>query len=138
MRRDYVSVDVETDGGNPPCLRLTVEGPGGALPRGLRDREGELGGEDVDVAVRHGDDEAVLSIARRLTGEFLVEANVDATAIDGLVSAARERSGDPRYVLDVVGEDVDGFRLDERTLLVYDADGNLEREASLIPSGVEL
>lgn len=145
MRRDYLTVrvnpdDGESDGDHLPVLRIALDPPEEALPASIRDLDrSTLSGEDVDVALRRGrDGDAVLSIARRLTGEFILEANVTVGAIEDLVAAAIDRPGDARYIVIVSGADLDPIRLEKRTLLVYDADGNLERDASLIPSGVEL
>lgn len=136
-----VAVDVEGgDADGPPALRIRVEGTEETLPSALRDlADRDLTGDDVDVALRLGDgDDAVLSIARRLTGEFLLEANVPATEIAALVDAASDRQGDTQYLVVIEGDAVTNRRLENQTLLVYDADGNLVRDASLIPSGVEL
>lgn len=143
MRRDDVAVAVDVDGGDTdglPALRIRVEGTEDSLPRALRELgAGRLTGDDVDVALRRGDgEEAVLSIARRLTGEFLLEANVPAADIAALVDAATARSDGTRYVVVIEGEGLERRSFENQTLLVYDTDGNLERDASLIPSGVEL
>jgi hypothetical protein len=147
MRRDNLTVDVHLGGGgdgdSPPTLRVTVDpstdGPSDGL---LRPGDEALDGDDVDVALRRGDDEiGVISVARRLTGEYLLEANVDCEAVEALVAAADDATGETRYRL-VVDEDASDrspdHTFEKRTLLVYDAAGNLERETSLIPSGVEL
>lgn len=145
MRREYLTVTVDTDGterdgDQPPEIVIDIEGPAGALPQFLRsDDAPSLDGTDVDVVLRRGvDGEAVLSLARRLTGEFLLEANVDAPAIESLVSAASDNREEPRYRVRIDGDDVRSQSFEKRTLLVYDAEGNLDRETSLIPSGVEL
>jgi hypothetical protein len=147
MRRDNLSVDVHLGGGSegdsPPTLHVTVDrstdGPADDL---LRPGTEPLDADDVDVALRRGDDDAgVLSIARRLTGEYLLEANVESEAIEALVAAAGDATGEKRYRV-VIDEDPpdrsSDHNFEKRTLLVYDAAGNLERENSLIPSGVEL
>ena len=146
MRRDYLTVQVNPDGGEtgdrPPVLRISLDCPPDGVPAAIRDLDGTtLSGEDVDVALRRGDDgdgEAVLSIARRLTGEFILEANVADADIEELVAAALDRPGEARYRVRIGGADLDPIQLEKRTLLVYDPEGNLERDASLIPSGVEL
>lgn len=146
MRRNNLSVDVHLGGGDgdsPPTLHVTVDrstdGPADDL---LRAGDESLDADDVDVAFRRGDDDSgVLSIARRLTGAYLLEANVECEAIEALVTAAGDGTGEKRYRLVVDEEHPDGspgHTFEKRTLLVYDAAGNLERENSLIPSGVEL
>lgn len=146
MRRDYLTVHVDTGGDEPggdrpPVLRIELDCPAEAVPAEVRDLErSSLSGEDLDVALRRDetDDEAVLSVARRLTGEFLLEANVAVATTEDLVAAALDHPGEARYLVTVAGADLDPIEFEKRTLLVYDADGNLLRDASLIPSGVEL
>ena len=143
MRRDYVTVEVVLDEGgddSPPVLAVTVDEGAATVPEVFTEpADSPLEAGDVDVALRRdGDGGGVLSIARRLTGEFLLEANVDPEAIAELVEAAGARHGETRYRLVLGGDSRPERSLGKRTLLVYDADGNLEREASLIPSGVEL
>ena len=144
MRRDYLTVQVHHDGGEtgdrPPVVRIAMDCPPEAVPAAIRDLDATtLSGEDVDVALRRGDDgEAVLSIARRLTGAFILEANVAVADIEALVAAALDRPGEARYRVTIGGADLEPIEIEKRTLLVYDPDGNLERDASLIPSGVEL
>jgi hypothetical protein len=142
MRRDHFTLaveDADPRGSDPPSLAVRYDGPVGELTAHLT-ADGTLpSGEDVDAAFRRvaADDEAgVFSLTRRLTGEFLLEANADADAIQSLVDAARDRSGAYRIRIDrpEAGEVV----LETETLLVYDPDGNLLRKDSLIPSGVEL
>ncbi len=130
----------DVDGETPPVLAITVDEGAAAVPEVLRATGADgITDDDVDVALRRdGDGEGVLSIARRLTGEFLLEANVETADIEALVEAASDRRGETRYRLHLDGKGTTGTTLEKRTLLVYDAEGNLEREASLIPSGVEL
>ncbi|MEF8855332.1 MAG: DUF5793 family protein [Haloarculaceae archaeon] len=145
MRRDYLTVRVDTGGDEPgsdrpPVLRIDLDCSAGAVPPEVRDIErSSLSGEEFDLALRRDEtDEGVLSVARRLTGEFLLEANVSVATIEDLVGAALDRPGEARYQVSVAGADLEPFAFEKRTLLVYDADGNLLRDASLIPSGVEL
>lgn len=146
MRRDYFTFGLdhvaEKTDGKP---RVTIEFDGPSEDAGTR-----LTPErDVDVAFRFqtpvdtDDADGVFSVADRVTGEFLLEVNVDATAIHTLIDAARayeETHGETdscySVVLEANGERV--FEMDKRTLLVYDTEGNLRRQHSLIPSGVEL
>lgn len=88
------------------------------------------------------DSTGVFAVTDRVTGEFVLEVNAPTEEVLSFVDAARE--ADPS------GEDGDGhYRIrietdrgpvafDKRTLLVYDHDGSLLRQHSLIPSGVEL
>ena len=118
----------------------------------LRDRltgtDGQLlDAEETDVAFRlqgDPDDDAtgVVGVTNRLTGDFVLELNEDADDVLRFISAAREYGrhdgSEGRYHVEI---DVDGEPLvtyDKETFLVYDAEGNLLRHESLIPSGVEL
>ena len=146
MRRDYFTlglrnVDDAADG--QPMVHVEYNGPSDAFETRLTSEAA------VDVAFRFQtpvDDSAasgVFSIADRMTGEFVLEVNADATEILTLIDAARaygEATNDTTKEYSVRIEQ-DGERLfetDKRTLLVYDQDGSLLRQHSLIPSGVEL
>jgi len=150
MRRDYVTLDlrhVDPDGDRLPTAVLRYDGPTDLLEERLTDAVGDpLDRERVDVAFRlqTADDDAtgVLSLTNRVTGEFVVEVNADAESVRELVEAAR-REDDPddadgcyRVVVEREGETVATY--EKHTLLVYDDEGSLLRQHSLIPSGVEL
>ncbi|WP_123532940.1 DUF5793 family protein [Halosimplex salinum] len=152
MRRDYVTLDLrnaDQDGDHLPTAVLTYEGPTDLLEERLTDAGGEpLDREAIDVAFRFqtatddADADGVFSLTNRVTGEFIVEVNADAASVRDLVDAAR-RDDDPEdadgcYRVDVRrdGEQVASY--EKRTLLVYDDEGGLLRQHSLIPSGVEL
>ena len=152
MRRDYVTLDlsnVDQDGDHLPTAVLTYEGPTDLLEERLTDAVGDpLDGESVDVGFRFqsdrdADDAAgVLSLTDRVTGEFVVEVNADAETVRTLVDTARSED-DPddtescyRILVRRDGETVASY--EQRTLLVYDGEGSLLRQHSLIPSGVEL
>jgi len=86
------------------------------------------------------DSEGVVGVTNRYTGDFILELNETATDVLPFIHAARDSAGDEdaRYRVEI---DVDGERLvtyDKHTFLVYDHEGNLLRNESLIPSGVEL
>ncbi|MFB6140879.1 MAG: DUF5793 family protein [Halosimplex sp.] len=150
MRRDYVTLDIrhaDQDGDHLPTAVLTYEGPTALLEERLNDAAGDpLERERIDVAFRHqstGDGEAggVFSLTNRVTGEFIVEVNADAESVRELVDAARRDDSDDadgcyRVVVERDGETVASY--EKRTLLVYDEEGSLLRQHSLIPSGVEL
>jgi hypothetical protein len=151
MRRDYVTLTVrlpDRDETDRPIVELAFDGPENLLEQRLQSSDGDtLSGEDVDVAYRlqtpveDDDPTGVFSLTHRLTGEYLLEANVEADTILDLVNAAKAaadpdgRGGCYRIELQ---EDGRSWQFDSGTLLVYDQSGSLLRQHSLIPSGVEL
>lgn len=156
MRRDYFTlqvrhaawIDDETAEPALPKLRITYEGPVTPLAELLRHPDGRITAEELDVTYRLQDPledpEAVgvLSLTNRQTGEYILEVNAPASTIVPFLRAARdygttiaETDGRFRIELDI-GDDRHTF--DKRSLLVYNADGSLLRQHSLIPSGVEL
>lgn len=148
MRRDYVTLDIsqaDQDGDHLPTAVLSYDGPTDLLEERLTDPAGDpLDRERIDVAFRRqsGDAGGVFSLANRMTGEFIVEVNAEASSIRTLVDAAR-RDDDPddadgcyRVVVRRDSEEVASY--EKRALLVYDDEGSLLRQHSLIPSGVEL
>lgn len=156
MRRDYFTLEADHDdpdawGDEPavPTVTVSFEGPAGELTERLVDVAGDrLDAEMIDVAYRlqdavdATDARGVVSVTNRHTGEFILELNADAEDVLGFVKAARaygkRTDGDARYrVRLVVGGDV-WSTYEKSTLLVYDREGSLLRQHSLIPSGVEL
>lgn len=148
MRRDYFDANVHTpdDEQDNPVITIDFDGPEGLLSERLVRGDGTLDASEIDVTYRlttsvDADEAAgVLSVANRLTGEFLLEANVEPEAIYSMVTAVKRTTGDddPRYRLRLVDSDGESSTYDKETLLVYDADGSLLRQKSLIPGGVEL
>lgn len=158
MRRDYFQLDVEnidwveTDGDpEKPLVQIDFRGPEESLRERLAGTEGSLlDAEETDVAYRlqdtidNPDATGVVSVTNRITGDFVLELNEEADGVLRFIRAAREYgqyAADPdegRYRVEI---SVDGEHLvsyEKQTFLVYDADGNLLRGQSLIPSGVEL
>lgn len=152
MRRDYVSLDVRhVDGESEelPTVVLDVDEPTGLLEERLTaGAEDRLDADRLDVAFRlrapvdEDDASGVFSLSNRITGEFVLEVNAGTAAVLDLVGSARDHD-DPdghdasyRVILREDGEPVTVY--EKRTLLVYDDEGNLLRQHSLIPSGVEL
>jgi hypothetical protein len=156
MRREQFTLDVTNvawiNGDyapEMPCLRITFDGEPAALRSRLTDAHGEANNaSEIDVTVRlQGDVDAdetagVVAITSRVTGDYLLEVQIDATAVVTFTRAARrfgERSeGTSRYRVQLFadGEAVGDY--EKRTLLVYSKDGDLLRHHSLIPSGVEI
>ncbi|AZQ14321.1 DUF5793 family protein [Halorubrum sp. PV6] len=153
MRRDYFDLTVEgVDAGagqqGTPLVRIDFHGPDDLLRDRLVGTGGDLlDAEDIDVAFRlreplssADDAEGVVAVTNRYTGDFILELNETATDVLPFIHAARDSAGDDdaRYRVEI---ETDGERLvayDKDTFLVYDHEGNLLRNESLIPSGVEL
>ena len=155
MRRDSYRLEVSNvawleAGEDPrqPALDVQVDEDPEMVQGRFRHDGDPLASSDVDVTFRFlgsGEDAAdggVLAIANRVTGEFLLEVDADGTDLQRFVTAARryaERTDDPaRYRVRVVATGEAVVDLEKRTLLVYASDGELLREHSLIPSGVEI
>jgi hypothetical protein len=158
MRRDYFELDVdhidwvEADGTpEKPLVRIDFHGPEETLRDRLTDADGELLEDgETDVAFRLQGDvndpgaAGVVSVTNRITGDFVLELNEDADDVLRFIRAAREYGKseaddeDGQYRVEIRTDDGDTVVYEKRTFLVYDADGNLLRGHSLIPSGVEL
>lgn len=157
MRRDYFTLDVSNvdwvdEDGDPakPTVEIDFEGPASTLKGRLQGTEGDfLDAEGTDVAYRlqspleDSDATGVVSVTNRVTGDFIIELNEEADNVLTFIRAARRygeevSDSDGRYEVRIY---VDGDELvvyDKRTFLVYNNEGNLLRQHSLIPSGVEL
>jgi hypothetical protein len=152
MRRDYFTLDVTNVDGDTetaPVVRIDFDGPSEQLVGRLTGEDGELlDGSELDVAYRlHGpvndeDTGGVVAVTNRVTGEFVLELNAPARDVVRFVDAARAFGKtvdtDTRYDVEVVVDDEPVVEYEKSTLLVYDPDGGLLRQHSLIPSGVEL
>ncbi len=148
MRRDNFTVTArppDADVGSP-TLDIEYTGPATTLTTQLTAENGELyPSEEIDTAFRLQDslDEddvmGVFSLTHRVTGEYLLEVNVDAETILELVRAARDADGNTgSYRVRLERSDDDPIDHEMDSLLVYDSEGDLLRQHSLIPSGVEL
>lgn len=157
MRRDYFTLEVidagwvDTDGSpTMPKLEISYEGPRETLKSVFLTADDELPpASAVDISLRlQGpiDDPSsmgVMSLSDRLTGDFLVEMNVQLEPMLDFIRAAR-RYGETvsdsagRFAVTVHVDEDNQVTFEKRTLLVYNSDGNLLRQHSIIPSGVEL
>jgi hypothetical protein len=157
MRRDYFELDVSnvdwvdgSDSPEKPNVVIEFAGAEEELRERLTDNTGSLlDARGTDAAFRLTDDvddpeaSGVVSVTNRITGDFVLELNVDAEDVLQFVRAARRYGestddGDGRYRVEIR---VDGDELvvyEKATFLVYSSDGDLLRGHSLIPSGVEL
>ena len=157
MRRDYFTLDVHgvewvDTGGEPeqPGVVIDFEGPKSLLRERITDTDGEfLDASTIDVSFRLqtdvDDDEAmgVVSVTNRFTGDFVLELNVEAEHVITFIRAARkfgQYAGEntDRYEITIRIDREDVATYGKQTFLVYDRDGELLRQHSLIPSGVEL
>jgi len=139
MRRDYFTVDVKqrpADGS--PTISIDYDGPAGVLRDRLRRAGTTLDADDIDVTFRRQPDTetGVLSLTDRVTGDFVLEVTAGSQAIDELVETAQNQDGE--YAVGLTGDDGSSLSYTKETLLVYDHNGSLLRQRSLIPTGVEL
>lgn len=141
MRREDFTV--ETEDGEYPTLVVRFDGTARELQDRLDDDGDTRDVTDLDVAYRRtpGDDvDGVLGVTDRVTGEFIFEAVATIETIRAVVEGATPPADgdDPRYRLRVEYGQDDPLVADKHTLLVYDADGDLDRSHSLIPGSVEI
>lgn len=156
MRREQFSLEftnvawVEEEG-TPglPTMVVTVEPGDSSIESQLKDSRGDwLAASDIDVSVRLmeaadlSNATGVVAVTNRVTGEYGFECNVSVDDFLQFVTAARrygEQTEDPhRYQLEITTGDEAIASYQKRTLLVYSNDGDLLRQHSLIPSGVEI
>lgn len=153
MRRDYFTLDVDRGAGDTakPVVTVSFDGPEDPFEDRLTDDSGApLEADQVDVSYRLQDGEGlepdatgVFAITNRITGDYVLEANVGGSAVLDLVEAARAYGNaadtdDDRYRVVVRIDGRETLAHEKSTFLVYDRDGELLRQHSLIPSGVEL
>jgi hypothetical protein len=157
MRRDYFTLEVDNvdwveDDGSPgkPSVTIDFEGPASTLRERLTAPDGELlVAAETDVAYRlqsgldEPDAEGVVSVTNRITGDYVLELNEDADGVLRFIRAAREYGKDSdgddgHYDVTILIDAEHVASYEKNTFLVYDQDGNLMRQHSLIPSGVEL
>lgn len=148
MRRDHFTVAAESldpADADSPTLDIEYDGPKETLTAQLTEDSGEqITASEIDAAFRYQDDReaddamGVCSLTHRVTGEYLLEVNAAGEDILDLVAAAREETDEGSYRVRIHRSDGEPIVYDLDALLVYDAEGNLLRQHSLIPSGVEL
>ena len=141
-------LDSETDPDKP---RLTISQDDSAAVRSNRivtDEGDPLEASEIDVAVRLRDSleatnpTGVVAITNRITGEYVLECETGADSLLTFVRAARtyeDLEGDSAgYELVVEVGDETLATYEKRTFLVYGESGELLRNRSLIPSGIEI
>lgn len=148
MRRDYVTLDVrhtDADDDVVPTVALTVDEATDLLDERLLGDD-RIDADGIDAAFRlrtavdDDDADGVFSLSNRITGEFVLEVNADASDVLEVVDLARtdDANGEGCYRIEIRHEGEQLAVYEKRTLLVYDSAGSLLRQHSLIPSGVEL
>jgi hypothetical protein len=157
MRRDQFTMTVQNPDGRPPILDIVYDGPVEELHERLGEDRESLTADDLDAAFRRlepsgadGDDadstdsmintddpEGVFSLTHRLTGAYLLEVNVDAETIRDVVAGARDID-EPQYQVRIRPDEGRSSVYEMSALFVYNSEGELLRQRSLIPSGVEL
>jgi hypothetical protein len=164
MRREDITLAVShagridsTDDPRQPTLSLLLDDHAETLARRLESEDGEtLSASEIDVTVRlHADLQdpdatGVVAVTNRITGEYVLECNADAETVIEFARAARRygetTDGDALYRVELcagadAGSETSATTVaahEKRTLLVYGESGELLREHSLIPSGVEI
>lgn len=154
MRREYFDLHVHnTDwvaaDGEPrkPTVVIDFDGPSEVLEARLAGHDGFVNAEETDVNYRFHEDgpegQGVLSITNRITGDFVLELNTDTHAVLDFIRAARAygeatANGDGRYQVTIHHKGEQLLTHEKSTFLVYNHEGNLVRQHSLIPGGVEL
>lgn len=135
-----------------PQLGIHYEGDISTLRSGLAtapySEDAAIEPREIDITVRlhgspddHGAD-GVVAVTDRVTGEYLLELNVDANQVLSFITAARrygeQTDGAAQYTVHIHTQDGEAMVFEKETLLVYADDGELLRQYSLIPSGVEI
>lgn len=156
MRREQFSLAVtdvawvDTDEApRLPTVTLRFDGePDPLRERLLGGNDEPAAAEDADLTVRlqrsseTGDAQAIVALSHRLTGDYILELSADPETVLAFTRAARRYAdaddAGPKYRARIVARDEELAALEKDTLLVYGPDGELLRQHSLIPGGVEL
>ncbi|MFB6229359.1 MAG: DUF5793 family protein [Halobacteriales archaeon] len=165
MRREDITLAVShvgrvdsDDDPRQPTLSLLFDDDAETLARRLESEDGEtLSASEIDVTVRlHADLQdpdatGVVAITNRITGEYVLECNTVVKTVIEFARAARRygelTDDDALYCVELCAGADGGSETsatttvaahEKRTLLVYGESGELLREHSLIPSGVEI
>lgn len=135
-----------------PTLGIHFDGEASTLRDELSkttdDAESAREPREIDITVRlHGSPDdgkagGVVAVTDRVTGEYILELHVDADDVLTFITAARrygeQMDNTARYSVQLSAADGEAGVYEKRTLLVYGDDGELLRQYSLIPSGVEI
>ena len=132
-----------------PTVTISYAGEPAKLRQGLlKVTEEAPNGADADLAVRlqrsadSGKAEAIVSLTHRLTGDYILELAAEPETVLTFTRAARRygqvTEDGSRYRARIVAGDNELAAFEKGTLLIYGPDGELLRQHSLIPGGVEL
>lgn len=156
MRREDISLAVSNVGWlnaeeapRQPTLSVRLAEGSETLVERLQTKGGEpLDADETDVTFRlhdeaeHDDARGVVAVTNRITGEYVLECNAAASEVLEFVRAARrygEETGETAlYRIELSAGEETIAVYEKRVLLVYGQAGELLREHSLIPSGVEI
>lgn len=156
MRREQFSLEVANvawieSNAEPrlPTLTIEYEGDGEVLRerlRGANDNLATAGTADLAVRLQRsadsGEAEAVVALTHRLTGDYILEVTATPAVVLSFTKAARRygeaANGGPKYRARLVAGRDEVAVFEKETFLVYGPDGELLRQHSLIPGGVEL
>ncbi len=155
MRREHFTLDVsnvdwvETDAEpKKPSVSINFTGPSTQLRERLTGPDGAtLTAEETDATLRlqgplGEETDGVVSVTNRVTGDFILELNEKAPNVLSFIRAARgygESAADEgRFAVTLRLDGEEFVTYEKRMFLVYDENGNLLRQHSLIPGGVEL
>lgn len=156
MHRDKLSArvgDIEwfDTGQQPskPTFIITFDGPASDLrSRFQRPGSEQYTPADIDIfyrphpSARPAASSGVLGLSDGMTGDYLLELNLGSDVIETLVAAVRQYASaaeaGPRYSVELWAGDHQLGTFDKETLLVFNADGELVRQRSLPPDGLEI
>lgn len=161
MRREDITLAVSDvgrvdsdDDASRPTLSLLLDDDPGTLARRLESEDESLSAGEIDVTVRLNAEiqdsggTGVVAVTNSITGEYVLECNTDVETVIEFARGARQygeaTDDDALYTVELcAGDGIDGnattvATYEKRTLLVYGESGELLREHSLIPSGVEI
>ena len=156
MRREQFTLEMlhvewVDEGTDPeqPVVSISFDGDQLSIKPRLTANDGDiLDDQTIDISIRLQDAPenappgGVIAVTNREIGEYIAEINVDMEEMLTFITAARrygESTDDiARYAARINTDEGTIASFEKRTLLVYSNDGELLRQHSLIPSGVEI
>ncbi|MFW6436532.1 MAG: DUF5793 family protein [Halococcoides sp.] len=140
MYREDFTVRTRTGDRGRPVVAIEYDGP----RERLLDRvdsvtTAPIGPDDLELAIRPAPatkGAAVLAITGTATGAYLLETPVDHNAFEAVTTSARDRGVETVAVV-IRPIEGDPVEFDTRTILLYDDAGQIRRDRSLVPGGVQ-